>query len=35
MSDPAGNRWEIYTLLEDVEKEAHEESACCDSACCA
>lgn len=35
VSDPAGNRWEIYTLLEDVEDEEHEAAACCDSTCCA
>lgn len=29
VSDPAGNRWEIYTLVEDVEDEEHEHSACC------
>jgi catechol 2,3-dioxygenase-like lactoylglutathione lyase family enzyme len=29
VSDPAGNRWEIYTVLEDV------EAACDESACCA
>jgi len=28
VSDPAGNRWEIYTVLEDVE-EARDEGACC------
>jgi catechol 2,3-dioxygenase-like lactoylglutathione lyase family enzyme len=31
VSDPAGNNWEVYTVLEDVE----EEGACCvASACC-
>jgi len=44
VSDPAGNKWEIYTVLEDVEAEEHAggptssspESACCDpgGACC-
>ncbi len=28
VSDPAGNRWEIYTVLEDVEQ-AYDDSACC------
>ena len=46
VADPAGNRWEVYTLLDDVEHDeehAHHEStaACCTpvageaSACCA
>jgi catechol 2,3-dioxygenase-like lactoylglutathione lyase family enzyme len=41
VSDPAGNRWEVYTLLEDVEEEHGEAAACCSpqagaeaSACC-
>jgi catechol 2,3-dioxygenase-like lactoylglutathione lyase family enzyme len=31
VSDPAGNRWEVYTLLEDVEEEDDEHTAqtCC------
>ncbi len=28
VSDPAGNRWEVYTVLADVEEEA-EPAACC------
>src|SRR6266568_7865874 len=42
VSDPAGNRWEVYTLLEDVdddhEHERPEASACCSErteSCCA
>jgi catechol 2,3-dioxygenase-like lactoylglutathione lyase family enzyme len=44
VSDPAGNKWEIYTVLEDVEAEEHAggplssspEGACCTpgGACC-
>ena len=40
ISDPAGNKWEIYTVLEDVEPGAAAassvERACCDpaGACC-
>jgi catechol 2,3-dioxygenase-like lactoylglutathione lyase family enzyme len=39
VSDPAGNKWEIYTVLEDVEAEPPAEdtaTACCtpSSACC-
>ncbi len=37
VSDPAGNRWEVYTVLEDVEEPQHEDSACCaetQAACC-
>ncbi len=39
VSDPAGNKWEIYTVLEDVEREPAAEgaaAACCtpESACC-
>jgi catechol 2,3-dioxygenase-like lactoylglutathione lyase family enzyme len=30
LSDPDGNRWEVYTVLEDIESEAREsETACC------
>ena len=30
LSDPDGNRWEIYTVLEDLESVAPEaQSACC------
>ena len=38
VSDPAGNRWEVYTVLEDVDGDATDSSVCCaDSAtaCCA
>ena len=39
VSDPAGNRWEVYTVLGDVEEDEQPlaTSACCDgtSACCA
>jgi catechol 2,3-dioxygenase-like lactoylglutathione lyase family enzyme len=40
VSDPAGNRWEVYTVLGDVEEDDDHESpasACCTpaSACCA
>lgn len=29
LTDPDGNRWEIYTVLEDLEKEPEAASACC------
>ncbi len=30
LSDPDGNRWEVYTVLEDIENESREaETACC------
>jgi catechol 2,3-dioxygenase-like lactoylglutathione lyase family enzyme len=30
LSDPDGNRWEVYTVLEDIENEASEgQAACC------
>ena len=29
VADPAGNRWEVYTLLEDVEEEHESEPARC------
>jgi len=29
VADPDGNRWEIYTVLEDVEQEKAAETACC------
>jgi catechol 2,3-dioxygenase-like lactoylglutathione lyase family enzyme len=37
VSDPDGNRWEVYTVKEDVEAVAPEPAsvACCDSSCCA
>ncbi len=31
LSDPDGNRWEVYTVLEDIENESREA----DTACCA
>jgi catechol 2,3-dioxygenase-like lactoylglutathione lyase family enzyme len=34
LSDPDGNRWEIYTVLEDVEQPKPEASACCAPECC-
>jgi hypothetical protein len=33
VSDPAGNRWEVYTVLEDVEEE-EEHEASSSEACC-
>jgi catechol 2,3-dioxygenase-like lactoylglutathione lyase family enzyme len=44
VTDPAGNRWEVYTVLDDIDDEhdhSHVESACCAPtaddarACCA
>jgi catechol 2,3-dioxygenase-like lactoylglutathione lyase family enzyme len=44
VTDPAGNRWEVYTVLDDIDDEddhPHVESACCTptaddaDACCA
>jgi catechol 2,3-dioxygenase-like lactoylglutathione lyase family enzyme len=44
VADPAGNRWEVYTVLDDIDAEddhPHVESACCTptaddpAACCA
>lgn len=29
LTDPDGNRWEVYTVLEDVEEKAANASACC------
>ena len=29
VSDPAGNRWEVYTVLEDVDGDETEHAACC------
>jgi len=34
VSDPDGNRWEVYTVLEDVERPEAESSACCAADCC-
>lgn len=35
VTDPDGNRWEVYTVLEDVETAPAEKTACCDVTCCA
>jgi catechol 2,3-dioxygenase-like lactoylglutathione lyase family enzyme len=44
VADPAGNRWEVYTVLEDIDGDhdhsaSHSEPACCTptaaAACCA
>ena len=35
VSDPDGNRWEVYTVLEDVKSPPAEPVACCDVTCCA
>ena len=29
VSDPDGNRWEVYTVLEDIEQKAAEGTTCC------
>lgn len=29
LTDPDGNRWEVYTVLEDVDREPDAASACC------
>jgi catechol 2,3-dioxygenase-like lactoylglutathione lyase family enzyme len=29
VSDPDGNRWEVYTVLEDIEQKAEEGTTCC------
>ena len=40
VSDPDGNRWEVYTVLEDLERKADPAMACCQpksgsaAACC-
>jgi catechol 2,3-dioxygenase-like lactoylglutathione lyase family enzyme len=40
ISDPDGNRWEVYTVLEDIEQEADARTTCCEPktevmpACC-
>jgi catechol 2,3-dioxygenase-like lactoylglutathione lyase family enzyme len=34
VSDPAGNRWEVYTVLEDVEEKRDPDSTCCAGAEC-
>lgn len=31
VADPAGNRWEVYTVLGDIEEEDHHDA---DAACC-
>jgi len=36
LSDPDGNRWEVYTVLEDIEQPKEAAStACCAPGCCA
>ena len=35
VTDPAGNAWEVYTLLEDVDEEDEHEHAAASSSCCA
>jgi catechol 2,3-dioxygenase-like lactoylglutathione lyase family enzyme len=35
VSDPDGNRWEVYTVLEDIEKPKDAASTCCAADCCA
>ncbi|HEY7112650.1 MAG TPA: ArsI/CadI family heavy metal resistance metalloenzyme [Thermoanaerobaculia bacterium] len=34
LSDPDGNRWEVYTVLEDVDAPKADRSACCAADCC-
>jgi catechol 2,3-dioxygenase-like lactoylglutathione lyase family enzyme len=34
VADPAGHRWEIYTVLEDVEENDEPVAACCGEECC-
>jgi catechol 2,3-dioxygenase-like lactoylglutathione lyase family enzyme len=34
LSDPDGNRWEVYTVLEDIEQPRADTSACCATDCC-
>ena len=40
VTDPDGNRWEVYTVLEDIEQKAEPATACCQpnsetgAACC-
>jgi len=34
LSDPDGNRWEVYTVLEDIEQPNADMSACCAPDCC-
>ena len=29
LTDPDGNRWEIYTVLEDIEQKAEAQTTCC------
>ncbi len=35
VSDPDGNRWEVYTVLEDIEEPKDAASTCCAADCCA
>ena len=34
VADPAGNRWEVYTVLEDIEDEYDHAASKSDAACC-
>jgi catechol 2,3-dioxygenase-like lactoylglutathione lyase family enzyme len=34
VTDPDGNRWEVYTVLEDVETAPAQPTACCNATCC-
>jgi catechol 2,3-dioxygenase-like lactoylglutathione lyase family enzyme len=34
LSDPDGNRWEVYTVLEDIEQPEAGLTACCATDCC-
>ena len=35
VADPGGHRWEVYTVLEDIEEEGPEAECCSAGACCA
>ena len=35
VADPGGHRWEVYTVLDDVEEEGPEAECCSAGACCA
>jgi catechol 2,3-dioxygenase-like lactoylglutathione lyase family enzyme len=34
LADPDGNRWEVYTVLEDIEQPTADTSSCCAADCC-
>ena len=34
VADPAGNRWEVYTVLEDVDDDEHGDTSASTAACC-